>query len=85
MIRNCWFKLAVIVVCVGLNIGLPTLHSFEELAKHHCQGFDVEMMYRLASGTLAEKYGMKYASLDCYIRQFVNKDGQDQWHSEEED
>jgi len=46
------------------------------LAESHCKKFPIEILYRLSSGTLAEKYGPKYADIDCYVHQFVNEDGQ---------
>lgn len=33
------------------------------------------MLWRIATGRLAEKYGEEFFDFDCYIRQFVREDG----------
>jgi hypothetical protein len=61
-----------ILLCIPTT-SIKSVDSFEELGIFHCENFPIELLYRLATGQLAEIYGPDYRDLDCYIRQFVNK------------
>ena len=72
MIVNLTF-LGVLLALIGLVTNTERVTSFSELAQSHCDNFDVEMLWRVASGRLSEKYGEQFFDFDCYIRQFVRE------------
>ena len=72
MIANLTF-FGVLLALIGLVMSTERVSSFSELAQSHCDNFDVEMLWRIASGRLSEKYGEQFFDFDCYVRQFVRE------------
>lgn len=79
---NTYLLFLGIIALLQPALATKTVQSFQELAEYHCQVLPIEGLYRLATGQLAEVYGKQYQELDCYVRQFVNKDGQDPFADE---
>lgn len=71
------FLLLLLLIVSNLHLGnsIKTVTSFQELGEHHCQQFPIELLWRIATGSISEKYGEKYFDFDCYVRQFVRRDG----------
>lgn len=68
------YLLAALLFLLCLPVSsISSVDSFEGLAQLHCKESPVELIYRLATGQLAEVYGAGFKDLDCYVRQFVNK------------
>jgi hypothetical protein len=52
---------------------IKTVRNYEELAEHHCSKYPIELIWRVASGFVSEKYGEEFFDYDCYIRHFIRK------------
>lgn len=67
-----WKALLVICCVTTLTIGSSTpIYGYSGLAVHHCKNFDVESVWRLATGRLSEIHGPRFKEYDAYIRSFV--------------
>ena len=65
--------LAIFIGLFGAAASITQVGSFKELAESLFNEFDVELLWRVASGRLSEKYGEEFFDFDCYIRQFVRE------------
>ena len=76
------FCLGILLVLWVSTSTTPRLQSFKALGHHHCKTFDLKLLYRAASGGLAEIYGHELKEYDAYIRTYV---GPDQIYREDQD
>jgi hypothetical protein len=55
------FKFLILILLLALALSkVPKLNSFGELGKYHCKATDLNLLYQIASGNLAEYYGPKF-------------------------
>ena len=65
--------LGLCLVVLGSSEDTKTVSSWKELGELHCQQFPIDVILRVATGTLSEQYGEEYFDYDCYVRQFIRE------------